>query len=107
MKKRLLSWMLTLSMIISMVPASIISAGAAGDGADITDAQTLTLNADRDTAITANGTYTVSGSSTHSIVIGADAADGTAATKVNVTLVLNGLKSTVPPHRFRFWATPN
>lgn len=99
--------MLTLSMIISMVPASIISAGAAGDGADITDAQTLTLNADRDTAITANGTYTVSGSSTHSIVIGADAADGTAATKVNVTLVLNGLKSTVPPHRFRFWATPN
>lgn len=29
MKKRLLSWVLTLSMVISMIPASIISAGAA------------------------------------------------------------------------------
>ena len=100
MKKRLLSWLLVLAMVFSLIPSTLVSALAAelpaalaaGNGVDITGAQTLTLNADSDTAITAGGTYTVSGSSTHSIVIGADAADGAAATKVNVTLVLNGLK---------------
>ena len=95
MKKRLLSWLLVLTMVVSLIPSTLVTAFAAdapSGGVDITGAQTLTLNADSDTVITAGGTYTVSGSSTHSIVIGADAADGTAATKVNVTLVLNGLK---------------
>ena len=95
MKKRLLSWLLVLTMVVSLIPSTLVTAFAAdapSGGVDITGAQTLTLSADSDTVITAGGTYTVSGSSTHSIVIGADAADGTAATKVNVTLVLNGLK---------------
>lgn len=96
MKKRFLSWLLVLTMVISLIPSTLVTTAlaalAAGSGVDITDAQALTLNADSDTAITADGTYTVSGSSTHSIVIGADAAGGTEATKVNVTLVLNDLK---------------
>lgn len=93
MKKRLLSWLLVLTMVISLIPSTLVTtAFAAGGDVNITGAQALTLNADSDTAITADGTYTVSGSSTHSIVIGADAATDTPATKVNVTLVLNGLK---------------
>lgn len=96
MKKRLLSWLLVLTMVISLIPSTLVTtafaANAAGGGVNITGEQTLTLNADSDTAITADGTYTVSGSSTHSILIGADTATDTPATKVNVTLVLNGLK---------------
>lgn len=92
MKKRLISWLLTLTMIVTMLPASIIPAFAAGDGVNISGAQELTLNASNATEIKQNGTYTVTGNVTQPILIGADAATDTPATKVNVTLVLNGLK---------------
>lgn len=92
MKKRLISWLLTLTMIVTMLPASIIPAFAAGDGVNISGAQELILNASGATEITQDGTYTVTGNVTQPILIGADAATDTPATKVNVTLVLNGLK---------------
>lgn len=92
MKKRLISWLLTLTMIVTMLPASIIPAFAAGDGVNISGAQELILNASGATEITKDGTYTVTGNVTQPILIGADAATDTPATKVNVTLVLNGLK---------------
>ena len=61
MKKRLISWLLTLTMIVTMLPASIIPAFAAGDGVNISGAQELILNASGATEITQDGTYTVTG----------------------------------------------
>ena len=96
MKKRFLSWLLVLTMITSLIPSTLITTAfaalAAGDGVNISGAQELTLNASSATVITQNGTYTVAGNVTQPILIGADAATDTPATKVKVTLVLNGLK---------------
>lgn len=92
MKKRLLSWLLVLTMVISLIPSTLVTAFAAGDGVAVSGAQTLTLQSDSDTVISNSGTYTVSGISSHSIVIGADATNDTAANKIEVTLVLNGLQ---------------
>lgn len=93
MKKRLLSWLLVLTMITSLIPSTLITTAlAAGDGVNITGTQELALNTSSATEITQNGTYTVTGNVTQPILIGADAATDTPATKVNVTLVLNGLK---------------
>lgn len=100
MKKRILSWLLVLAMVVSLIPSTLVSALAAelpaalaaGSGVDISGAQELTLNSGSATEINQNGTYTVTGSATQPILIGADATTDTPATKVKVTLVLNGLK---------------
>ena len=100
MKKRLLSWLLVLTMVFSLIPSTLVSALAAelpaalaaGSGVDISGAQELTLNSGSATEINQDGTYTVTGSATQPILIGADATTDTPATKVKVTLVLNGLK---------------
>ena len=93
MKKRLLSWLLVLTMVISLIPSTLVTtAFAAGDGVNISGAQELALNTSGAAEIKQDGTYTVTGNVTQPILIGADAVGETAATKVNVTLVLNGLK---------------
>ena len=96
MKKRLLSWLLVLTMVISLIPSTLVTtafaANAAGSGVAISGARELALNTSSATEITQDGTYTVTGNVTQPILIGADAVGETAATKVNVTLVLNGLK---------------
>lgn len=96
MKKRFLSWLLVLTMVISLIPSTLVTtafaANAAGTGVNISGAQALTLNTGGATQIKQDGTYIVTGNGTQPILIGADAAGEAAATKVNVTLVLNGLK---------------
>lgn len=87
MKKRLLSWLLVLTMVISLVPSTLVTtAFAAADGvtlgASVTE-KTLSASDTSPYEITSSGTYRVTGSSTQPIIVTADAGE--------VILVLNGV----------------
>ena len=94
MRKKLLSWLLVLSMVLSMIPATVLPVRAAEPKG--TDTGGVTLGAIKETydvsaqpadiEITAGGTYELTGSSTDRAVI--------VKTNDAVTLVLNGLKMT-------------
>lgn len=62
MKKRLLSWLLVLTMITSLIPSTLVTTAlaalAAGDGVNIAGATTLT---DDTNLIENHGTYKISG----------------------------------------------
>ena len=91
MRKKLLSWLLVLSMVLSMIPATVLPVRAAEPKG--TDTGGVTLGAitktydvgaqSADIEITAGGTYELTGSSTDRAVI--------VKTNDAVTLVLNGL----------------
>lgn len=63
MKKRFLSWLLVLTMVISLIPSTLVTtafaANAAGTGVNISGAQALTLNTGGATQIKQDGTYIV------------------------------------------------
>ena len=91
MRKKLLSWLLVLSMVLSMIPATVLPVRAAEPKG--TDTGGVTLGAithsydvgaqPTDIGITAGGTYELTGSSTDRAVI--------VTTNDAVTLVLNNL----------------
>ena len=91
MRKKLLSWLLVLSMVVSMIPATVLPVRAAEPKG--TDTGGVTLGAitktydvsaqPADIEITAGGTYELTGSSTDRAVI--------VKTEAAVTLVLNDL----------------
>lgn len=83
MKKRLLSWLLVLTMVIPLIPSTLITTAlaapatpAASNGVDISTVQTLADDAD----ITATGVYKISGSRQKPVKI---------TTSEKVTLVLS------------------
>lgn len=87
MKKRLLSWLLVLTMVTSLIPSTLVTtAFAAADGvtlgASVTE-KTLSTSDTSPYEITSSGTYRVTGSSTQPIIVTADAGE--------VILVLNGV----------------
>ena len=87
MKKRLLSWLLVLTMVTSLIPSTLVTtAFAAADGvtlgASVTE-KTLSASDTSPYEITSSGTYRVTGSSTQPIIVTADAGE--------VILVLNGV----------------
>ena len=92
MRKKLLSWLLVLSMVVSMIPATVLPVRAAEPKGTDTGGVTLGAITQRydvsaqpaDIEITAGGTYELTGSSTDRAVI--------VKTNAAVTLVLNGLK---------------
>lgn len=99
MKKRLLSWLLVLTMVISLIPSTLVTtAFAAADGvtlgASVTE-KTLSASDTSPYEITSSGTYRVTGSSTQPIIVTADAGE--------VILVLDGvnIQSATSPIQLR------
>ena len=95
MKKRLLSWLLVLTMITSLIPSTLVTtAFAAADGVTLGVSVTEKTLSASDTSpyeINSSGTYRVTGSSTQPIIVTADAGE--------VILVLDGvnIQSTTSP----------
>ncbi len=84
-KKRFLSWILTLAMLISLLPTAAIpvaAASSAGSGVDISTAQNLD---DSVTEISTGGIYIIGATRTNAVKIN---------TTDTVTLVLNGVTIT-------------
>ena len=86
MKKRLLSWLLVLSMVISLIPSTLVStafaADAAGNGVDIRTAAPLE---DGKAEITTGGIYTIGATRKGALKVN---------TKAAVTLVLDNVTIT-------------
>ena len=86
MKKRFLSWLLVLTMVISLIPSTLVTTAfaalAAGNGVDIIDAQPL---GDAETEVTAGGIYTIGATRTEALKVN---------TSASVTLVLDGVTIT-------------
>lgn len=89
MKKRLLSWLLALSMVISLIPSTLVAtafaANAAGNGVTIGGyTSTYTVdNESSDIEISASGTYKLTGTKVGISVV--------VSTMQKVTLVLDNL----------------
>lgn len=85
MKKRLLSWLLVLTMVISLIPSTLVTtAFAAGNGVDITRATDLADNAN---SVESGGVYKISGNRQNPVKI--TATDEVVLVLENVTINTN------------------
>lgn len=91
MKKRLLSWLLVLTMVISLVPSTLVTALAAGDGVDIPSDDTgytaiYDVSSGNAASLVDGGTYKLTGLATNYQI--------TVPDNANVTLVLDNVTIT-------------
>lgn len=91
MKKRFLSWLLVLTMVFSLIPSTLVTALAAGDGVDIPSDDTgytaiYDVSSGNAASLVDGGTYKLTGLATNYQI--------TVPDNINVTLVLDNVTIT-------------